>query len=462
MRVLSLALAAVLSPVLLGCPDDATPVPDAGVVGGGSGGGGGGGAVDGGGGGSGGAAAVRAALGGLFGSYCEYFVRCGAASSVASCEATAGGSVDALAEYYGNSIDEGRARVAQDLDACAMAIETLSCDQTPNALPACAGFVEGLVAADQPCYQTYECQTGLYCLTAAACPGTCEARVGEGEVPGSWEGCLEGFYLADDGLCRAYVPLNGSCDNSAFPPTRCVEGAFCDGTLCVARRGEGGACTGSQQCGGVYVCLDGVCSLPGALGDSCSGAGECWFEYACLQTQSGMDGTCAQKGAEGGTCYDYDDCETSLSCVGGNLSTGVAGTCISESAVDGPCEYDAHCADGLICLRGRGSVGTCQAPRMIGEACLGSSTCVEGSYCSGSSDPAVCAARIAPDASCTQSDSCVETHFCKFDSATSTSSCQVRKGVGEACLPEDRCVADAFCNEDGVCERYAGVCQDET
>lgn len=429
-----------------------------------------------------------------FGEVCAQYERCGAVSDVAECVKMLRAQLAPIIPEYEPFIEAGRLAVG-DIEACAAQIQALSCTQ-PIPGPgegACGRLFEGLVPEGGAC-STYtgqnECVLGFYCRTDLTCPGTCTVRVAEGQSAPTESACLEGLYLYD-GECRRPVEIAGSCAPVApsVEPQACVSGAYCaPDQSCVSLPGLGASCA-TQNCADNYVCvgntcierfnvgascdistnrcdvdlvcapIDGggrACSLRGKTGAICESSAQCDFDLRCVGATGGDLGECAPRGTSGALCADSVDCQDGLACLVAPGSSG--GLCRAPGGEGAACRNDGHCTDGLVCVSSGSDLGSCNVLGEPGDRCYFSPDCGEATRCDGSTNR--CIARTAPDAACTVVDECVSTHFCRFDSGTSTSSCKPKIANGIACVGGDVCLDPSSSCNGATCAFAGGTCND--
>lgn len=171
-----------------------------------------------------------------------------------------------------------------------------------------------------------------------------------------------------------------------------------------------------SQCEPGLACLSGhgysLCSTPEPLGvgESCSGGGHrrCASELFCATPVGGESSECLPLAEEGSTCESASECVSGLRCD--------EGLCGPRVGLGEDCEFITDCSDGLschpvdeVCVE-PSEIGEqcrfldtmfvpcvedawcgeqdCEAPLQLGEACMFSNGCPEGSQCEGG----VCAA----------------------------------------------------------------------
>jgi hypothetical protein len=147
----------------------------------------------------------------------------------------------------------------------------------------------------------------------------------------------------------------------------------------------------------------------------------------------------------------------------GTVPTG--DTCfMAEECVSGECISQGSCTNtccSKVCGPGAGTAA--RVP--IGGTCTydGKSTCVEGSYCSGASDPARCVASVPLGQACDPTSVpmgvCRDMGICTPSDSPLGGTCQWPPNEGEPCGPSVVCNAtNDFCNPaTGLCTRWAAV-----
>ena len=254
---------------------------------------------------------------------CEQHVRCGLSPDKATCEATQGDAQSTLQLLT----DAVLGRVTYDPAAgrtCVEAIRAYACDTRASALKsgidACTGMFVGTVPAGDACLLAEECAGDSFCDTSMC--------MGDGVC------CL--------GVCTkppALVAVGGDCTTDP-----CVASAYCDQAempfTCKARKGNGDACDGVDQC------KDGMRCDVGGNPQTCY----------LLQNRGGQCNPSLKQGA----CFRFDDyCHpTDRKCV--------------QLPKDGdPCTMDNKCLQYSFCDN-----GTCKRLAIEGEACTDDGNCL--------------------------------------------------------------------------------------
>lgn len=269
-------------------------------------------------------------------------------------------------------IDEGR--VTYDEDAaldCLQKIAALDCDELPNAaeLP-CLDAIGGTVAIGDACDRDLECEGNTFCALAAACPGTCTARHGQGEDCEKEAEC-DAALACVGGRCLAPAAAQAACG----PDSPCNATALCvganvaqgiDGT-CIAladafAANEGDSCsfTTASYCAPGLSCVVAAIGHTGGAVSNCEkpagrdGACNFGFPTPCPESQycdaepasGGTEGTCRDLPGEGETCVAISGappCGAGLGCV--------ERVCTPIGRIGAACASDAecrsqHCAGG--------------------------------------------------------------------------------------------------------------------
>ena len=203
--------------------------------------------------------------------------------------------------------------------------------------------------------------------------------------------------------CNPYACGASACKTSCTADADCGAGDYCDGTgACVPKKGDGVACSASNQCGN-GSCADGVCcnqacngqcqacDVPGSVGQCVAVSGAPHGpRTACTGAGSACGGAC--DGADPSACA-YPDSTTS--CRGATCSAGIAtaaatcdgaGTC--PAAVTTQCDpyvcganaCKTSCASEADCIAGDGcdATGVCVPKTLLGQGCSSSNQCVSG------------------------------------------------------------------------------------
>jgi len=166
----------------------------------------------------------------------------------------------------------------------------------------CARPAEGSVGCSQDDLGVRRCDQRPLGVLGSPCEGTCsrEGNVTFCSLGGSGAArCYknDGLFCDDTGTgtCQRLVAIGGDC--TGFK--ECVDGAFCDGTVCAARLPVGSACGGDSECAATAYCETGFCVVRKPVGATCT-----------------FDVECAGGGCNNGVCEDALAFPTASQCRG--------------------------------------------------------------------------------------------------------------------------------------------------
>lgn len=251
-----------------------------------------------------------------------------------------------LAVYLGLP---GTTVTGAQLDACASALNGLSCEAGFGDVPACESLTGSLPA-------------GAACVAATQCAsGDCETSDSStGNTPPPTDDTV------DCGKCRALADLGQPCALA----TPCKQGLACDTTKnqCVALLAKGAACQATNpMCADGTRCINGTCTDPLAVGaacdpqqDQCQEALECDAQTkVCTDPESkdqlvDIGQPCGiMGGSDPSTTYNAS-CKAGASCLGTTTQTCVAlategQPCVAHGSED---QTKPRCALLLSCIGG--------------------------------------------------------------------------------------------------------------
>lgn len=397
----------------------------------------------------------------------------------------------------------------QASQACVDWLKSASCDEinfdTENGNPCSAAFQinddddddqggEQQVGPYESCYQTSQCQPGLYCApetydheNGISYCQVCVARVGLGEPCSVAENCLEAFTCGYDEATNTSkcieksndweectTPVNcksdfcnytmgregqggyGKCDPGGNPGDPCeifdgVQGPdancryenYCDGNVCVARKPLGEPCTGNNQCV-IGTCGEGFCGKPDGV--------ECYDRNEC-SSQMCIQGICGAQAP--GQCQSDDACAADEFCAGACeppdcycSGTGCqVGTCTKNGTQTGNNDVQT-CDDDYQCLSGRCDNGTCAPMPVLGDACDQSYQCYPLGFCSNG----VCVEKFSPGKECSGGmDSCKEPFLCV------DGRCEIMNLACEPAQAGELCAMFRVCDENSWCDLVGGI-----
>jgi hypothetical protein len=272
---------------------------------------------------------------------------------------------------------------AEDLDACARAMDTLQC--AASELSECD--FRGSLPADAPCILRAQCQSGS-CIGSGDVPagqddfgglnpppGTCGkcagvAAVGEsctkGECPrgavctgnqvvvssgeptcvpivrgdvgahcnGLWAPCNSGLYCGLDQNCRAFGKLADPCDNSQG--IVCASSLTCIGKTCREPTGEGSSCESGDGCTSGLVCADDQICRRITWAEPNMPCDDVLTKCRTGNCSPDPPRACVPVLPDGSPCQSGDPCDTGSECLSASLVTDVVvdagGVCASRSS----------------------------------------------------------------------------------------------------------------------------------
>jgi hypothetical protein len=251
------------------------------------------------------------------------------------------------------------------------------------------------------CEQKADCREALYCRQASATGalGMCAEYAGQGETCDAHKLCGAGLFCARLGRCEALREEGAPCQ-----PGACVTPAWCadgpDGGTCLARAGEGGACSLSEGCALELVCLPEIqqCAPPGPLPKdaACYPSQHCEVPLVCAGALDGGVGLCAAATQAGGDCAADRECSAELAC----LEAKDGGRCGGPQADGEFCAADRHCQ-----LFSRCKQGVCERLSSLGEPC-GTLGCLYGTCTQSDDGGSSCAGLGTPNAPCERDEQC--------------------------------------------------------
>src|SRR6266403_902824 len=205
--------------------------------------------------------------------------------------------------------------------------------------------------------------------------------------------------------CSPYVCGATACKTSCTADADCAAGDYCDaGGACVAKKADGLACGGANQCGS-GSCADGVCcdQACGGQCQACDLAGQVGQCVAVSGAPHGARTACSGSGSCAGSCDGSNVAACAyptVQCRGASCTAGVAtaaascdgaGSCpavvtttcnpyvCGATACKTSCTADADCVSGDYC----DAAGACVSKKADGYACAAANECANGSCADG-------------------------------------------------------------------------------
>ncbi len=233
----------------------------------------------------------------------------------------------------------------------------LYCD---DVLRTCQATVYDLVENQTCTGDTRNCGGGLVCQGAAVNPAGGMGTVGLCKVPKVGDACKSKFAdeCPDHAFCNLAVDGGpGTCVAASLGSpcsftNHCLEGHYCEASLCAPKKAAGATCTGDLACVNPLTCITHpttgakTCGTLPDVGQMCAvtaGSNGCLFPYVC-----GPAGTCIHGGKMGEKCLSGGQC------LSGKCDRD-AGTCQTAGATGASCSSNFDCAS-TRCFR-----GTCEA-----------------------------------------------------------------------------------------------------
>jgi hypothetical protein len=348
----------------------------------------------------------------------------------------------AVAISGGRVIIVGGIGTSYDYDAEVFTPDPVTCTG-PSA--GCANCVDGY-CCDTSC--TGQCQA---CDVSGA-EGVCTYVVGS-PPHGSRTACSPFLVCGAGGVCTTTCASDAACATTAY----CDSGAA--SPTCVARKSNGAACAGSNQCTSGN-CVDGVCCDLACAGQcvACDVAGSVGTCSPVTGVPHGARGACPAFGyaCAGGSCATT--CTADNQCDGTHYCAGGGPSCVAKVGLGTACTSASQCASGF-CVDGyccnsactSNSCAACDVASSLGTCTTipngkphGSRTCTPANLCAAGA----CSGTCVVDGDCPTGD------YCK------AGVCTAKKAPGSGCGNATEC-ASGFCSGDGYCCNAAcnGECQ---
>lgn len=324
----------------------------------------------------------------------------------------------------------------------------------------CLGAITPNQGEGDVCVQAWDCPAEFPCQAdpLSATELRCLAPAAEGEACEDQAGirfCDVDLACVDE-TCEPLIALNGACD-PAGGDAGCVEGTYCSATtnVCTTLGGSGDTCQFDDECGDGLACDPGTstCQAPPAPianGQSCDPAADACASFCsvCAPAEAGGALACRDRGAAGAYCEDDDHCRNGFIC------DPQTSACVVEPVVDGP-DLGAACdPDGPACDEGECVEGTCVAG-VENDPCDPSfPACQAGLVCDAdAADPSKGVCVPAP----ATGEACIDGQCNGGDFCNAQDQCEALHAAGEACGGDEECVSGTCLNA-GVCSATAPSC----
>ncbi len=358
--------------------------------------------------------------------FCEKQEACGIVPDAVECARVGSQTCEGEDSPLAQAIQAGRV----DFDgaaakACFEALASAPClppwDQVLG-IPDCRGYLGGKVPDGEACYASgvNECTQGVCLREGGVCPG----------------------------VCSAWIPAGGDC--SGDKGLGCVEGTYCDGSVCVVRAGADASCNPAY----IWSCASGFNCVPdGSGGGRCkpivAEGGSCTKDEECLVFSACAGGTCKKRVESGEHCVVPWNCPAGEYCYDHDDDPSTPDACAAPIAEGDPCTPDQVCADGLLCsLDTFSGTWTCEVDT-VGQACA---ACAADQWCDTTYNPPECKPRGGDGAPCDYftGEGCLDGFYCD----TTAENCVAKGDAGAGCSSSDEC-ASGLCASNGTC---AAVC----
>lgn len=222
------------------------------------------------------------------------------------------------------------------------------------------GTCTGKIANGGACGGNNQCTSGQ-CVDGVCCNTACGSQCDSCVEPGSVGTCKKksGDVLINPALparvaCTGTGPCKAQCNGVAATCTFPTATTSCGTASCQSGVAKPvGACDGAGVCEQMSViCPNGACS-----GTMC---GPCPNDSTCSATRWCNNGTCSPKLGNGGSCTGSNQC-TSGQCVGGRCCAQACGGTTPACSADGNrCECSgASCGGGAVCFGGACCTPSC-------------------------------------------------------------------------------------------------------
>ncbi|MBT9556982.1 MAG: hypothetical protein IV100_13180 [Myxococcales bacterium] len=327
----------------------------------------------------------------------------------------------------------------------------------PGEGPSPTGTCIAKYAPGQGCEDDVECASGA-CVDgvccAAECDGPCVTCAAEGNVGQ----CVPVPLGSEETLCGAYVYCDdvagGACATSCEGHTDCTAGHYCNSVshACEPVQGLGANCGSPEACESGF-CAEGTC-CDSACAEVCRTCSEPSFEGQCLDVAAGSEHVdCAPFLCEAnGVCPAA--CDTHSDCMDGYYCSPSTQTCEEELAQGSTCTLGYQCGSGN-CVDDRCCDTTCTS------TCFACNIAGSLGTCTAEAAGSTCGSASCSNAELTPPPECNSTQQCSAGSASACANsltCADGSSCRSSCTTSSHCVTGYFCCQAGYDCATNGAC----
>ena len=245
-------------------------------------------------------------------------------------------------------------------------------------IPECASVFKGVKMLREDCSQDEECKNGWCNMRGSACPGSCvEYKQPDQNCNSSLDKCVIGYECRSSGCSKSST---GAPNDPCVSNSDCTTFLFCyvkEGDsfgVCLKRKGEGLACTDTNECVIGLSCVENICTrsrISDTVGAPCGVQDEKDEDGNDIvlecnrfsKLECGPTNVC-QKMPTASNLQCSESCDTDL----GLYCDSSSHTCQWPKNAGTPCESNEQCAS-VYCAAVSGTEGeevkVCQDPQCL-------------------------------------------------------------------------------------------------
>jgi hypothetical protein len=309
------------------------------------------------------------------------------------------------------------------------------------------------------CLLSSECLSS-FCVDGYCCNNSCGADCDACNLSGSLGSCsLALAGSSGSPSCMPYVCDGGGagCPGTCSSDANCSAGNYCNGSTCVAKKANGGTCSGTAECLSGF-CVDGYCCNAGC-GAACNVCDQSGNQGTCMLVSAGSTGSpsCSPYVCNGVGSLCPTSCVNNTDCTSGNFCDGM-NKCAGAKGNGGTCTSGLECQSG-ICADGFCCDATCGSDCDACDLLNNEGACTLMS--NGSSGNPSCAPYVCTGSSQSCPSSCANDNDCASGNYCSGSTCVAQKSNGGTCTLANECISgncvDGYCC-DGSCGSACDAC----